>query len=412
MPDSPSRRRKRRHSRMDAPLRAGQEGTRADAPPHIQSTSETPGPAKKRKISPGTSGGGDSRPQASSPGDQSTTPLDGGEPFDPDYKRPNWNFYRPKPEHAHFDYSTYSRGCERPRPETPLQPTYDSHDFGQETNRPPAPPRTWIPSPHPHSAGFICVPAQDGADATRDFHGQALSAATYTALQRCAFHPGYRLWARPPHFSPSGEFVPAEYARFQGAGLVLRVRDTLFAVDAERLLSGHGEGARGWERAWARRDWNDGSFVYGQPVLEVHAEVTPKEMEAYLENIVECMGLSPLYERLDDGALLADFDAALGILKIATLYADARARAIALDTLDLFFPSRSPARTVTPQVSDPATPRGKTAFAPAHALRALPVLQRAAAHAQIPAALCAAAQAPHAANAAPLAARASWWRAS
>lgn len=86
-----------------------------------------------------------------------------------------------------------------------------------------------------------------------------------------------------------------------------------------------------------------------------------------------------------------DFEAALGLLRVATLYEDKRARDLALKCLTLFFPSSAPRKDM-PGVMGVTSAEEKEEFLHTHALRALPVLLQSRAHAQIPAALYAAAQ--------------------
>ena len=88
-----------------------------------------------------------------------------------------------------------------------------------------------------------------------------------------------------------------------------------------------------------------------------------------------------------------DFEAALGLLRVGTLYEDKRARDLALKCLTLFFPSSAPRKDM-PGVMGVTSAEEKEEFLHTHALRALPVLLQARAHAQIPAALYAAAQEP------------------
>ena len=71
--------------------------------------------------------------------------------------------------------------------------------------------------------------------------------------------------------------------------LILKVGDTLFAVDGEELLEGLSNGEV-WEREWAQRDNGDVLTRSGQPVLEIHPDVTVEDMEHYLRYMLKDKG--------------------------------------------------------------------------------------------------------------------------
>ncbi|KAI4521879.1 hypothetical protein K525DRAFT_284487 [Schizophyllum commune Loenen D] len=268
-------------------------------------------------------------------------------------------------------------------------PIHDTYDYSlyrcRSWPRNPAPARTWLATDH----GRLIYVAPCAA-----YYDQRMESGEgdlYEAVQHYTFHKSYAMPYPARYDDEDGTLLISDDLHEQPS-LILKVGDTLFAVDGEELLEGLSNGEV-WEREWAQRDNGDVLTRYGQPVLEIHPDVTVEDMEHHLRYMLKDKGRYPLFFVLDarEGPVHVDFEAALGLLRVGTLYEDKRARDLALKCLTLFFPSSAPRKDM-PGVMGVTSAEEKEDFLHNHALRALPVLLQARAHAQIPAALYTAAQ--------------------
>ncbi|KAL1694963.1 hypothetical protein GGG16DRAFT_109486 [Schizophyllum commune] len=270
-------------------------------------------------------------------------------------------------------------------------PIHDTYDYSlyrcRSWPRNPAPARTWLATDH----GRLIYVAPCAA--YYDQRMEPWEGDLYEAVQHCNFHKSYAMPYSARYDDEDGTLLISDDLHEQPS-LILKVGDTLFAVDGEELLEGLSDGEV-WEREWAQRDNGDVLTRSGQPVLEIHPDVTVEDMAHYLRYMLKDKGRYPLFFVLDVkvGPVHVDFEAALGLLRVGTLYEDKRARDLALKCLTLFFPSLAPRKDM-PGVMGVTSAEEKEEFLHTHALRALPVLLQTRAHAQIPAALYAAAQEP------------------
>ena len=110
----------------------------------------------------------------------------------------------------------------------------------------------------------------------------------YEAVQHCNFHKSYAMPYPARYDDEDGTLLISDDLHEQ-LSLILKVGDTLFAVDAEELLDGLSNGEV-WEREWAQRHNDDVLTRYGQPVLEIHPDVTVEDMEHYLRYMLKDKG--------------------------------------------------------------------------------------------------------------------------
>lgn len=323
----------------------------------------------------------DTHPRTKAPGPYPSphSEDDNNGPLDPDYAKPNWTFYTP-PDDLN----------DSPRPSP--QPSYNP--FARSSVSEPHKPgtcRTWI---HHPAGGFLHIPPHVDTHGDLDKGNEMQEERAHQLFKHCAYHPDFRLWTHQPVYTAYGGLVWSDEAvqpLVQRPGLLLKAVNTLFCVHADKLLV-----RCLWERSYLQRLRDDWHVHDGMPVLDVHPDITPIELEHYLTYVVYDKGA--LVTRLPvKSVLVADFDAALAILKISTYYADVPARTTALAALKHFFPS-SAERPVSlhhlPLVHNMHTMHERAHFQRTYALRAVPILQAAAAHAHLPTALYAAAQQP------------------
>ena len=110
----------------------------------------------------------------------------------------------------------------------------------------------------------------------------------YEAVQHCNFHKSYAMPYPARYDDEDGTLLISDDLHEQ-LSLILKVGDTLFAVDGEELLEGLSNGEV-WEREWAQRDNGDVLTRSGQPVLEIHPDVTVEDMEHYLRYMLKDKG--------------------------------------------------------------------------------------------------------------------------
>lgn len=176
---------------------------------------------------------------------------------------PNWLpvFYEWLPIHDTYDYSLYR--C-------------------RSWPRNPAPARTWLATDH----GQLVHVAPCAA-----YYGQRMEpweGDLYEAVQHCNFHKSYAMPYPARYDDEDGTLLISDDLHEQPS-LILKVGDTLFAVDGEELLEGLSNGEV-WEREWAQRDNGDVLTRSGQPVLEIHPDVTVEDMAHYLRYMLKDKG--------------------------------------------------------------------------------------------------------------------------